>query len=199
MKKLQNAILLVLCAVLLVSASVVGTLAYLQYKTDPVTNTMTVGKVEITLDEAKVDVYGVPVEGADRVTENTYKLIPGHEYTKDPIVTVETGSEPCYLFVEVVNGISNVEIESGNTIEAQMTANGWSRLTTDSTVWYKSTAVDARENAVEVAVFTTFTINGEADVSACVGKTITITAYAIQADGFDTAADAWEASGFANS
>ena len=56
MKK-SKAILMALCAVLLVAASVMGTLAYLT-STDTVTNTFTVGNVQIKLDEAKVNEEG---------------------------------------------------------------------------------------------------------------------------------------------
>ena len=96
MKTRSKALLLTLCAVLLVAASVLGTMAYLT-STDSVENTFTVGSVAITLDEAKVDENGTPVANADRVEANSYKLMPGHTYTKDPTVTVEKGSESSYV------------------------------------------------------------------------------------------------------
>lgn len=100
MKTKSKALLLTLCAVLLVAASVLGTMAYLT-STDTVTNTFTVGKVEIKLDEAKVTADGIPVESAARVTENSYKLMPGNTYTKDPTVTVKAGSEESYVRMKV--------------------------------------------------------------------------------------------------
>lgn len=100
MKTKSKALLLTLCAVLLVAASVLGTMAYLT-STDTVTNTFTVGKVEIKLDEAKVTADGIPVESAARVTENSYKLMPGNTYTKDPTVTVKAGSEASYVRMKV--------------------------------------------------------------------------------------------------
>ena len=100
MKTKSKALLLTLCAVLLVAASVLGTMAYLT-STDTVTNTFTVGKVEIKLDEAKVNANGIPEEGAARVTENSYKLMPGNTYTKDPTVTVKAGSEESYVRMKV--------------------------------------------------------------------------------------------------
>ena len=63
MKKTSKALLLTICAVLLVAASVMGTMAYLT-STDKVQNTFTVGKVAIKLDEAKVDANGKAVEPA---------------------------------------------------------------------------------------------------------------------------------------
>lgn len=100
MKTRSKALLLTLCAVLLVAASVLGTMAYLT-STDEVNNTFTVGSVAITLDEAEVDENGTPVANADRVKSNEYKLLPGHTYTKDPTVTVEKGSESSYVRMKV--------------------------------------------------------------------------------------------------
>lgn len=95
MKTKTKALLLALCAIMLVVASVFGTLAYLT-DTETVTNTFTVGQVHIKLDEAPVDTNGKETTG-DRVQENSYKLLPGHEYDKDPMVTVMNGSEESYV------------------------------------------------------------------------------------------------------
>lgn len=94
-----------LCAVLLVAASVLGTMAYLTDSKE-VNNTFTVGNVSIKLDEAKVDDMGNLVKNqdgtlADRVTQNAYKLLPGHEYVKDPTVTVLTPSVESYVRMKV--------------------------------------------------------------------------------------------------
>lgn len=100
MKTKSKALLLTLCAVLLIAASVLGTMAYLT-STAKVENTFTIGKVEIKLDEAKVNANGIPEEGAARVTANSYKLMPGRTYTKDPTVTVLNGSEESYVRMKV--------------------------------------------------------------------------------------------------
>ena len=91
MKKTSKALLLSLCTVLLVTASVLGTMAYLTSQ-DQVVNTFTVGNVAITLDETDVDVNG-DKDSEDRVKANEYKLLPGHTYTKDPIVHVHADSD----------------------------------------------------------------------------------------------------------
>ena len=95
MKARSKALLLTLCAVLLVAASVLGTMAYLT-SSDTVTNTFTVGKVEIKLDETDVTNPTGP-----RVKANSYKLMPGTTYTKDPTVTVKAGSEESYVRMKV--------------------------------------------------------------------------------------------------
>lgn len=104
-KTKTKALLMSLCAVLLVAASVLGTMAYLTDSKD-VKNTFTVGNVSIKLDEAKVDEKGNLVKNqddtlADRVTQNEYKLLPGHTYTKDPTVTVLAPSVESYVRMKV--------------------------------------------------------------------------------------------------
>ena len=185
-----RALLLSLCAVLLVMGSVWGTVAFLK-TSDSVKNTFTVGKVAITLDEAQVNEYGLRVEGAARVKENTYKLIPGHTYTKDPTVHFAPGSEASWLFVKVENGLS--EIETDTTIAAQIAANGWAVLEGNNGVYYKKVAANETNAAIDYPVFAAFVLAGTANVASYKNAEINVTAYAIQADGFDTAAAAWAA------
>lgn len=136
----KKALALVLCALMLVAASVFGTLAYLTDK-DTVENTFTVGHVDIKLDEAKVDAQGKPIKEttengnvirtevvdystnekdlltANRVTSNSYHLVPGHTYTKDPTVTVIDGSEESYIRMMVyVEHIDDLERAIPNTV-----------------------------------------------------------------------------------
>lgn len=104
-KTKTKALLMSLCAVLLVAASVLGTMAYLTDSKE-VNNTFTVGNVSIKLDEAKVDENGTQVVDKDgnpvaRVTRNAYKLLPGHTYVKDPTVTVLTPSVESYVRMKV--------------------------------------------------------------------------------------------------
>ena len=176
-----------------------GTMAYLT-STATVTNTFTVGDaVTITLDEAKVNLDGTLVTGAGaaRVTQNSYKLMPGHEYTKDPTVHV-TGGE-CYVFVKVTNGLTGLEAEA-NTIEAQMEAKGWKAVTSvDGLYVYATgseakTAVSGNPTAKNLTVFEKFTIKDTAVHSDLENaKDIVITAYAVQTDGFEsmTPAEIW--------
>ena len=187
-KTKTKALVLSLCAVLLVAVSVFTTIAFLK-ASDSVENTFTVGKVSITLDEAEVNEYGNTVSGADRVKENTYKLIPGHSYTKDPTVHFAAGSEASWLFVKVENGLSAIEADT--TIAAQIVANGWEALDGEGNdgIYYRK--VEATTDNQDYPVFGSFKLSGNADVASYATAKITVTAYAIQADGFDTAAAAW--------
>ena len=191
MKKKTKALMLVLCAVLLVTASVLGTMAYLT-STDQVVNTFTVGKVAITLDEAKVDPDGTPVAGAARVKGNAYHLLPGHTYTKDPTVHVQANSEDSFIFVKVENGIASYE--AGTTIAEQIAANGWQPLTGVANVYYKEYTKSAE--ITNLPVFVHFTIADRANAADgwnnfSAETKVTVTAYAVQHDGFASAAAAW--------
>lgn len=188
MKTKTKALVLSLCAVLLVAVSVFTTIAFLK-SSDSVTNTFTFGKVAITLDEAKVDGYGGAIEGADRVKANTYKLIPSHEYTKDPVVHFAADSEAAYLFVKVENGIA--DIEAAVKIADQITANGWTALDGVNGVYYRSVSANNTGAAINYPVFESFKLTDDAAVSDYVNAEINVTAYAIQAEGFATAAAAW--------
>ena len=185
MKTKSKALILSVCAVLLVAATVLVTMAFLT-STDSVNNTFTVGKVKITLDEAKVDDMGVvDTTATSRVKANTYKLIPGHTYVKDPTVHVDATSEDSWLFVKLENGL--VDIIDNTTIEAQMAANGWTAVSGKTGVYAYKNIVKANDN---VPVFGSFTLKGDADVASYANAKISVTAYAIQADGFATSADA---------
>ena len=189
MKSKKKVFVTVLCAAALVVASVLGTMAYLTSQTETVTNTFTVGNVALTLDETDVTPRGGKDTDA-RVKGNEYKLIPGHTYIKDPTVHVDTDSEESWLFVKVDNGISDLEATGNTTIAEQMKAKGWTLVNGTTNVYAYEQKATAGQN---IRVFDSFTIAGDATVAGNAGKTITIEAYAIQADGFSTAAEAWAA------
>lgn len=186
MKSKKKVFMTVLCAAALVVASVLGTMAFLTSK-DKVNNTFTVGNVAITLDEAKVTDAGNPVEGADRVKANIYKLIPGHEYTKDPTVHVTANSEDSWVFIKVEDGLAAVEDDT--TVADQITGNGWTALDGVAGVYYKE--YSSSTAATDLVVFETFKVKGDADVAQYANAKIDVTAYAIQKDGFTTPAAAW--------
>ena len=198
MKTRNKALLTMVCAVLLVVASVLGTMAYLT-STAKVENTFTVGSVTISMDETDVD---NSTEDKERDTENNYHLLPGHEYTKDPIIHVASTSEECYLFVTVSNEIAAIEATGDTSVASQMEAKGWKTVEgqTDLYVYIGTAegasaplAVKANDN---IPVFKKIVINGSVDnttLASYENKTITVNAYAVQKDGFEskTASEIW--------
>ena len=192
MKKSVKALLLVMCAIVLVVATVFTTLAYLQTTSQKVTNTFTVGNLQITLDESPVDATGKKAEGARHANGNIYKLIPGNTYDKDPIIHLQPNSEACWLFAEVDNGI--LAIEDATTIESQILAYGWTVLKTENskTIYWKEAAAVAEDaDAVDYRLFDTFTLKGDAAVADYANAEISILGYAVQKDGLDSAELAW--------
>lgn len=209
MKKKTIALALVL--VMVFGATLGGTFAYLT-STDTVTNTFTVGNVQIKLDEAKANPDGTLVANADRVKANSYKLLPGHTYNKDPMVTVLKDSESAYIKMTVTfskaaaldaifapTGADLTSIfngyDSANWIYKGNTENT-SANTRTYEFWYKETVAAPDGDVALDALFDSITVPGSitnAQLATIEGMTITVNAYAIQADGFANAEAAWAA------
>lgn len=153
MKKHSKALLLSMCAALLVIGSVFGTIAYLT-DTEAVTNTFSVGRVGLKLDEADVNEMGQPlkdgkvVEVKDVVVKDLltyarwqptegdenqkYHLLPGNTYIKDPTVTVDAGSEESYVRMMVTvtfaSALTDEQLATGlDEIFLGYDANKWIR------------------------------------------------------------------------
>ena len=142
-------------------------------------NTFTVGNIDIGLSET---------------TGSEYKMVPGTTIAKDPTVTVEAGSEDCYLFVKLD------ESENFKTFLTYVMAEGWTELESEAGVYYRKVASSdiAQEFGVlkdnTVSVLNTVTkamMDGLTETKAY--PTLTVTAYACQSEGMADAADAWEA------
>ena len=208
---MKKKLMTVLALVLVIAMSVAGTYAYLTYR-DTVVNTFTVGDVQIKLDEAKANTDGTLVEGADRVKANSYKLLPGHTYAKDPMVTVLAGSESSYVKMTVTftkaaeldaifapTGANLLSIfggyDSDNWIYKGNTENTTANTRTYE-FWYKETVAAPDGNVALDALFDSIIVPGtitNAQLATIKDMTITVNAYAIQADGFANAEAAWAA------
>lgn len=145
MKKKTLALLLAL--VLVFGAAVGGTIAYLTDTTDPVTNTFTVGKVDITLTET----FNTDTDG-DR-TNDAWKaqLIPGTTYAKDPVVTVTNDSEDCWLFVKFEEKNSpKTYLDYTSNLTAE---NGWTQgdgPIIPANVWYRAVDKAATDTSFQL-------------------------------------------------
>ena len=207
MKKFKSTLLIVVAMLLVAVISVTATIAYLKSQTDVVENTFTVGNVKITLDEADVD-DSSPEK--DRDIQNKYHLVPGREYVKDPTVHVAANSEDAYLFVKVVIADGFDALLDGDSITHQMTANGWVALDGHAGVYVytggqNGDSTDAKGVTVKAGkdykVFESFKLKSEIGTEAeddyelltNADDPIKIQAYAIQSEGFASAADAYAA------
>ena len=168
--------LFTLALVLVVAvASVGGTIAWLTATTAPVVNTFTYGNINITLAET---------------TGPNYKIIPGVDIEKDPKVTVKGGSEACWLFVKVE--------ETGTFVANKVTytiADGWTALEGQSGVYYREVGAVTADTPFDVLEGNKVTVSQNLtkdDIkNITTNPTLTFTAYAVQKDNINSAADAW--------
>lgn len=153
-------------------ASVGGTVAWLKVQTSPVVNTFTAGDICITLTETTTD----------------YTMVPGKTIAKDPKVTVEGGSEACWLFVKV-------EASAGlSSVVSYDVASGWTALAGASGVYYRTVSASATDQEFAVLKDNQVTVPDSvtrAELKNKANSTLTFTAYACQRDNVATAADAW--------
>lgn len=188
-------LVLVLALTIIVGVAGGATFAWLTAKTDPVVNTFTYGDINITLEES---------------TGSDYKIIPGVNIGKDPLVTVKAGSEACWLFVKVdeKNWPEFADGEGENAVRKVNygIADGWTALTGVENVYYRTIddAVtadtefyvlkgnDTYPNGV-ITVSDTLTKIDISRISTTTTPKLSITAYAIQKDGMATAERAWAA------
>lgn len=171
--------LLTLCLMLAVAVvSIGGTIAWLTDKTDTITNKFTASDVDIELKET---------------TGTEYKMVPGATITKDPKVTVKDDSEACWVFVKI-------EKSTDKAFDDYMTYNmatGWTDLTGVSGVYYREVNDTNADQVFEVIANDTITVKDSVTKAMMDALTdantpkLTITAYAIQKTGFDTASAAW--------
>ncbi|MBQ7364872.1 MAG: hypothetical protein IJW46_04675 [Clostridia bacterium] len=213
-KKLITIVAVILAAAALVIGSVAGTVAYLTASA-AVSNVFTVGNVAIEMFESKVNSDGTLVDpsvaaGTKKTADsNSYHLLPGQTYVKDPTIYINETSDSMYLFVKTSNQIRTIEVEE-ERMRTQMEQNGWVEYKISDNnidiIWVYGTkegdvitptAVTATSTncgfAGQIALFDHFTIKSDADVSIYGGAKVTATAYAIQTSGMNSVEDAWNA------
>ncbi|MBQ5321013.1 MAG: hypothetical protein J6K88_02960 [Oscillospiraceae bacterium] len=220
MKKTNLKALAIALSALIAGGAIAGTIAYLTSR-DTITNTFSVGNVEIKLDEAKVDLQGKPLDENGNVVEdiedayrhnagNKYHLIPGQSYTKDPTMTVLKNSEESYVRMLVTINCYNAlqQIYNGEFLP-QYFVNGWDNniwTTTKNIVvsgdkatyefrYYKTVSGENSDLDLE-PLFTSFIVPSEfngSDLKALENFEITVEGNAIQKIGFDNADSAWAA------
>lgn len=185
-----KAFVAILALVLALGCAAGGTFAWLTAQTSTVTNTFTYGDINITLGET---------------TGNSYKIIPGVNIKKDPRVTVAANSEACWLFVMVEKEGTFVADKVTYSIRNDWTqGKGTDGIPTD--VYYREvSAEDAKtgknyyvlagdethSNGV-ITVSDTLTKDEIKAITAANQPKLKFTAYAVQKDGIDDAAIAWE-------
>lgn len=172
--------MLALTLVLAAYWAVGGTAAWLAAKSDPIASTFTFGDINITLKDEN------PQEGPT-------KIIPGVDIPKALEVTVQANSVDCWLFVKVE--------EDGTFVPDKVTyaiADGWTKgngTQIPEDVYYREVREVTAERAFSVLKGDKITVSKsltKADIENITDPTLTFTAYAVQKEGINTAAEAWE-------
>ena len=213
-KRMRKALLVAACFALTICLSIGGTLAWLKGTTQTVTNTFTQGDVEIVLNEGEVyelaDINASKTDDLDeadlgkhkdngetRTTTNTYQIVPGSVYDKDPIVSVVPTSEDCYLFVKFYEGSAATYLTYTSNLTAD---NGWTKLEgaanveAGATLWYRVVEKEQETKSWNLLDGDTITVKNDiADdtMSNAAASQLVWTAYAIQKANIADAATAW--------
>lgn len=173
---------LVVAVTLVVGVAIGGTVAYIVNKSNTITNTFTVGDVKLELTETD--------SPSGSTGSHIYEMTPKAKITKDAKITIKQGSVAHWLFVKIDSSDS-----LSNFIEYKV-SNGWEQLDSNSGVYYQKREAQTtgdvslsvfQDDQVETKNFT----RDQIDAINNVNPTMTITAYAIQQDGFDNAIGAW--------
>lgn len=171
--------MLALTLVLAAYWAVGGTAAWLAAKSEPIASTFTFGDINITLTETD--------------HQEQIKIIPGVDIPKDLKVTVTADSVDCWLFVK--------EEKTGTFVAGKVTyaiADGWTKgdgSQIPDNVYYREvkgvTADEVFPVLKDDKIIVSKELTKEEIQNIADGPTLTFTAYAVQKEGINTAADAW--------
>lgn len=171
--------MLALTLVLAAYWAVGGTAAWLAAKSEPIASTFTFGDINITLTETD------PQEGPT-------KIIPGVDIRKDLRVTVKADSVDCWLFVKVEQTGTFVPDKVTYSIDDGWTKGDGSQIPRD--VYYRQVSAATDDSVFSVLKGDKIIVSKELtkeEIQNITGPTLTFTAYAVQKEGINTAADAW--------
>ena len=171
--------MLALTLVLAAYWAVGGTAAWLAAKSEPIASTFTFGDINITLTETDPQ-------------EQPTKIIPGVDIPKDLKVRVKADSVDCWLFVKVE--------EAGTFVENKVTYSiddSWTKG--DGAIpkgfYYREVRDVTADEVFHVLKGDKITVSNtltKEDIQNITNQpTLTFTAYAVQREGIDTAAEAW--------
>ena len=192
----KKSFMTVLALVLVLSVAVSGVVAWLTDKTGTVTNTFTVGDINIELKE-----NGAAFSVDGNATKE-YKLMPGVDLEKDPKVTVKAGSEACWLFVKVTESNWPACKEAdGTTLKVKYDIDStWQQVPGHSRYYYIQVSADNAEKGISYPVIANNTVYVSANLEKSELEsmknnppTLTFVAAAVQQDKIDNVNAAWNA------
>ena len=171
--------MLALTLVLAAYWAVGGTAAWLAAKSEPIASTFTFGDINITLK--------------DEDHQEQIKIIPGVDIPKALKVTVQANSVDCWLFVKVEQTGTFVPDKVTYAIAEGWTKGDGSQIPTN--VYYREVNTATTDSVFSVLMGDKITVSKELTKEEIQNiadePTLTFTAYAVQKEGINTAADAW--------
>lgn len=171
--------MLALTLVLAAYWAVGGTAAWLAAKSEPIASTFTFGDININLTETDHQ-------------EGPTKIIPGADIKKDLKVTVQANSVDCWLFVKVEQTGTFVDGKVTYSIDDGWTKGNGSQI--PENVYYREVNGVTADREFPVLKGDKITVSKELtkeEIRNITDPTLTFTAYAVQKEGINTAADAW--------
>ena len=195
----KTAVLIAIALALVFGIAVGGTIAYLTAKSNQVTNTFTVGNIQIELKEHENGKDGTEVEKREGI-----KLLPGVAVDKDPFVRVKAGSEKCYVYMRYLNGLTyqmnpavDLEFNEDWILVKPVGTEGSNDTGWTQGLYRYKEPVEATDDLALPPLFTTGTLHSDVVIlsendavngyASLDGKTIAISAFAIQAEGIELA------------
>lgn len=187
---MKKTLTMVLAFALIFALGIGATLAWLTATSDTVTNTFTIGDINIELKEHEYDPDTKDLLETEVTENDNYKYVPGDTLPKDPFVRVKAGSEDCWLFVKVTESNNTVAVgaTSVKVIEYAVDTSVWEKVPGQTNVWFKK--VSANDVATAAKTYSILS-NNQVTVSEKVTKdmvaglttnkaALTFEAYAIQ-------------------
>lgn len=162
-----------------------GTVAWLVDQTEPIKNTFTYGDINITLSETDTG------DNDGDLNTNEYIMVPGDDVSKDPVVTVQAGSESNWLFVQLSK---SANFDDFMTYDI---ADGWILLDGEENVYYQEVTKLSEEQQFGVIKDNIVTVKEDVtkqmlnSLTEETFPTLTITAFAVQRANIESASDAW--------
>lgn len=183
--KFTKSIILVPIYIVLISAFVGGTVAWLKSETNLLVSDFTYGDINISIVE----------NTADGEVTHEYEILPGVKIVKDTVVIVEKESEDNWLYIKIKK-TDNFDNFMNYSLD-----DGWKKLDNYEDVYYREVSKSSEKQ--EFNVIKDKVINVKMDLTKKdfdlltedTYPTLSISAYAIQRsekmDEIDTAEEAW--------
>ena len=180
-----KSIIILIVGIILFIATLNSTIAWLKSESKMLISKFTNGNIQITLTD----------EDLNENNTLNYEIIPGTTVEKNTYVTVNEGSEDCWLFVEIE------QTDNFNDFMSYTVEEGWQLLEENSNIYYKEITKNNDNQVFNIIKDNIINVNSELTQEQCKNlnennyPSISIAAYAIQRnngmDMIDNAKEAW--------